>query len=358
MGVLSSLVWLSVGALYFAIPEVSDSPYDRGSVTFDIANDDFGSASDEAYTSGLELSIRVRPPNSVGLASLNSDIKKLRLAEYWGLMLGLDIYTPHQLDEIDVEELRDERPYAAWLYTGLFAEIALAHSPWFSQGFSLYTAELKFGSTGPRTNVQTLHRYWHAFIRDALNRDDFPQDPRGWNVYQIPNHWGVNLKLSQEADIFRYNPFKEEDSESLVHFGLQLGSLAEVQLGNMWIDAAGGVVARMGYMPAAVFDKLTVPSTGREIVDRIPWAAYGFISVRGIASAYNALLDGPPGDNTDYPTKNNFLGRLEAGFVLRAANVEFAFRHVMLSPDLAKRPPARAVWVQNWGRFTLRFLFY
>lgn len=336
---------------------VASAPsYDLGRFTLDIENDDFGSDVDEAFSSGIEVAFRITPGPDWGLADALG--VEAALHEYWGLALGHQIYTPHDLTTIDLNELRGDRRFAGWLYGALFAEIASDRSPWTDDGVSLTRVRAFFGSTGPRIQTASLQRYWHAFIRDALNRRRLPEDPKGWAVYQVPNHWGAGVELEHEADLYRWTHADPGLARSVgSQLGVRLSTLAGARLGNVWIDGQVGAMVRAGLMPRAVFDEMIffAPVGGRR--PKVPVAVYGFVSGRLIASVYDAFLDGPPGAEGPWPERNHVMAKLEAGFAIRWSVVEFMFRHTTLSPDLATRP-REGVWVQNWGRFILSFDFY
>ncbi|MBX2812154.1 MAG: lipid A deacylase LpxR family protein [Myxococcales bacterium] len=336
----------------------TDSPYDRGRFTLHVANDDFGSGYDEAFTSGIEARFRFTPGDNVAVSSAHPELRRLRLHEYWGLSLGQNIYTPALVQVTDVELLRDDRRYAGWLYGTLSVELGLNHSPFLAHGHSLYVVELSLGATGPQTQTESLQRYWHAFIRDVLNRRDEPFDPKGWGVYQVPNHWGVNVRLYQESEFIRWSLAQPDWRRQLgSSFGVRMATKTEVRLGNMWIDGTGGFTIRAGLMPGVVFDDWSLPRLYKGKMVGVPLAVYGFVSGYLRGAIYNALLDGPPGAEGPYPARTYFLTRIEAGFVIRFAAVEFAFRHTTLSPELRNRPPS-GVWIQNWGTISLTFAFY
>jgi hypothetical protein len=338
-------------------PPPFETGYDRGRFTLDVANDDFGSDTDEGFTSGVEAIFRVTPADAWALSSQIPALRSRRVLEYWGLVLGQTIHTPALLQVTDLEVLRNDRRYSGWLYGELRAELALRHSPFLEGGYSFYQVGLTFGTTGPRTQTGPLHRYWHAFIRDVLRRRRLPEDPKGWNVYQVPNHWGLNLAARQEAELFRARlPAPELRRTVGAELGFRIASVVEARAGNMFIDATVGAILRAGLLPEVVFDELSIPGPAGRRFD-VPVAVYGFVSGRLTGALHDTLLEGPPGASGPYPERNRALARLEAGFVLRLSVVEFAFRHVTRSPDLAQRPPG-GVWVQNWGRITLSFAFY
>ncbi len=350
------------GALIFSalLANQTPEPYDRGRFTIKVANDDFGSGYDEAFTSGLEATFRVSPAPARSLRKLFPDSLKDSFAhEYWSLFLGQEIYTPALLISADLEILQRDRPYAGWLFGGLMWEGALRHSLFAEKGTSFLSARLTAGATGPQTQTEALQRYWHAFIRDVLRRRRLPDDPKGWGVYQVPNHVGVNLGLSYEGEIGRLEHssswFLENHGS---RWGVRAGALVEGRLGNMWIDGAVGLSMYAGLLPEMVFAEFT-PWTQQkgEKQDAFPLAIYFFGNGRLIGSAYNALLDGPPGYENNYPERHHILTKIEAGFAIRVSAVEFSFRHTMLSPELKKRPPG-AVWLQNYGTINLSVAYF
>ena len=364
-GICALLIFLSAAQLSDVQPLPAEAIrshgvelYDRGRFSLHVANDDFGSGADEAFTSGIEARFRFSPGSNVALSGLNRWLRTHTLREYWSLAFGQQIYTPAILTTTNLRLLENDRRYAGWLYGVLSTELALNHSPFLSNGHSLFQVELHLGSTGPRTQTESLQRYWHAFIRDALNRRREPFDPKGWGVYQVPNHWGVNIRLYHEAEAIRWTGHDAGLRKRLgSDWSLRLATQTQLRAGNMWIDATIGASLRAGLMPSIVFDawNLPIPYQGRPV--GIPLAIYGFVSGHLTGVAYNALLDGPPGARGSYPDRNSDLTRLEAGFVIRVAAIEFSFRHTLLSPELKRRPPA-GVWTQNWGTLSLSFIFY
>lgn len=351
-------VGLLLAAVLLAQPGLSADPYDRGRFSINVANDDFGSGADEAFTSGVEARIRFTPGENVALSGLADWLGAHRLREYWGIAFGQEIHTPAILQTIDLDILRNDRRYAGWLYGSLSTELALQHSPFLAKGQSLYVIELHVGATGPQTQTEAIQRYWHAIVREALNRRLEPFDPRGWGVYQVPNHFGVNLRVYNESEIIRWDSAGAALKRKLgSDWGFRLASQTQLRAGNMWIDGTIGFTARAGLLPKIVFDTWDLPTMYQGQKLGIPLAIYGFVSGQMTGVVYNALLDGPPGAEGPYPERNSYLTRIEAGFVIRAAAIEFAFRHTLLSPELKNRPLS-GVWFQNWGTISLSFLFY
>jgi hypothetical protein len=141
-----------------------------------------------------------------------------------GFVLGQTIFTP---DDIAVRRpIRDDRPYAGYLYGGmrLYAEQLRPAAP-----DGLQTWELNLGLIGPRSQAEDVQNGVHQLI-DV-------QQANGWH-HQLDHEPTVNL----------YYERKWRLSTALDEQGRQIAVLPHVTgaLGNVYTYAGGGLTLAIG----------------------------------------------------------------------------------------------------------------
>jgi hypothetical protein len=200
----------------------------RATTTLDIDNDSLLLRRDDGlYTSGLRISQGFRVRSSGGWRTA-------------GWRVGQQLYTPSST-RLAPEQLRPfDRPYAGWLYAGLFYRVEDADGSELAFG-------LDVGCLGPCAQG--------GRTQDALHRWLNQPEPRGWSS-QIPNEVGVVAHLGGRGPYYRLGP----------HADLRPGIAA--RLGNIFTDLSGDLTLRIGELwPSAT-----------------KGAAYGFLraGVRGV----------------------------------------------------------------------------
>lgn len=185
----------------------------RPTTTLDIDNDSLLLRNDDGlYTSGLRLSQSFRVRSREGWRSA-------------GWRVGQQLYTasdarrtPSQLGPLD-------RPYAAWLYAGMFYRVE-----------ELDGSELAFGldvgCLGPCAQGQRTQEWLHRLLNQP--------EPQGWRT-QLSNEMGVVAHVGGRGPYYRFGP----------HTDLRPGIAA--RLGNIFTDLSGDLTLRFGELqPSAI----------------------------------------------------------------------------------------------------------
>lgn len=223
--------------------------------------------------------------------------------------LGQDMYTPAPGREPGrVPDWRDDRPYAAWLYTTTTARVLSERS--------LRTVSLSLGVTGPPAlgefSQKTAHRLTGVYSRA----------PVGWNT-QIGFEPGINFAV-REA---RRMAFRAPSGRAL----LDLIPHAGASLGNILTEAEAGVQARAGV-------NLSNPWWTSEWRARSHIEVYLLAGARGEAVARNITLDG----NTLGPDRRvdrvPFVGEYRVGVGARFGNVLGEWRAVTRGQEYRTGP--------------------
>lgn len=231
----------------------------RSTTTLDIDNDSLLLRNDDGlYTSGLRLSQSFR----------------LRSREGWrsaGWRVGQQLYTardatrpPEQLQPLD-------RPYAGWLYAGMFYRVEGVDGSELAFGLDL-------GCIGPCSQGRRTQELLHRLL-------DQPE-PQGWRS-QLSNQVGVVAHVGGRGP---YYPLGR-------HVDLRPG--ISVRLGNIFTDVSGDITLRAGDLQ---------PSASSA-------TAYGFLRAGLRAVVHDATLQGGwIGNETQRTVRPERLtGELEAG---------------------------------------------
>jgi hypothetical protein len=347
-------VCLTLGAAV-AAPGTSASE-DAGRLSLDLVNDAWSTGQDEGFSARFRLVLRTAPFIGDGFSDLLPQRWPI-VAEYWSVGAQFDIYTPTDLSADTVEELIDDRPYAGYL-SGIFgSELVFHDSPFIDDGYSLVATSFELGWVGPGTGAGTFQREWHEWLRNLLNRNVTPREPRGWGVYEVPNALLVSFRARYETEAFkwrRFHPRRYQRKGSELQ--TQLTGFLDCSLGTLRVSCEYGTLFRAGWMPDIALEGLLPVSFWNDARSggrpRSPLSAYVFVGVGGDVVAYNAFLDGPPG--TDSPTIEKRLAgaKGQIGFLVRWRSFEFFYRHMVLTREV-RTVPLDGVNPQQLGQFIL-----
>ncbi len=272
-------------------------------------------ATDESYTNGLLYSQLYNPDCNPPWAERFG--KRLRgwlfpgsradVALGWEV--GQHLFTPTDLEREELIE--DDRPYAAWLYGGLFYVLTATESK------RQQTLELQFGLVGPAALGEEVQEGVHELISSQL--------PRGWDN-QIPNEPGVSLIY-----LWRQR-FGGGTADIVPHLG---GALGTIQ-----IYANAGLTLRLGKNISGfpvLQNRMTAaePEVSRK---RRRWEAYLFAGADARALAHNIFLDGTVFRDSHSVDKESFVYDLKAGFSARYKSFRFTYTFVRRSKEFSPLP--------------------
>ncbi|HUO10369.1 MAG TPA: lipid A deacylase LpxR family protein [Phycisphaerae bacterium] len=187
------------------------------------------SQTDKHYTSGVGASASFQAPFIdqllSGIPSINNEFDPAKSDYAMGLVGNLQIFTPADLSQS--APIPNDRPYAGWLYAGIFAQRAnrFATVPvWESLEFDL-------GLVGPSSlaeNAQSMiHTYYH-FTK-----------PEGWNN-----------QINDEPDFdFKYNRRWRFELAKSHHYtpGFQILPDVGLTAGSIYDEVHAGATFRLGW---------------------------------------------------------------------------------------------------------------
>jgi hypothetical protein len=222
----------------------------------------------------------------------------------YGLSVGQSIFTPEDRDSREL--VRDDRPYAGWLYGGL-ALVA-------DTGKELDTFELNLGVVGPSAKGEQVQNSIHEWIGS--------RETRGWDN-QLHDEFGAVLFYEH-----KWRGLLETNPGGL---GIDVTPHVGGAFGNVFTYAAGGATLRFGqdlpadYGPPRVRPALAGsgffhPSGG------FGW--YLFAGVEGRAVARDIFLDGNTFKDSHSVDKKPFVADLQVGLAITIQAIRIAFTQV------------------------------
>ena len=291
-----ALAWAAPAGAQEAPEREGDQWYD-GTFSLQIENDKI-SRTDRHYTNGFRLAW-VSDRKEGGPEWMRDTLEflypsSLKAARI-GFSFGQTIFTPNDIEAREL--IRDDRPYAGWLFAG-----ASLHGE--SQGGPLDildTIEVTVGIVGPQ-----------AFGREAQNNiHNFMgvDESNGWDN-QLQNEPAVNLMLERR---WRHKPLTVSGIEADVipHVG---GSA-----GNVFTFGGAGLIFRLGqdlaidYGPAHIQPSLSGPEL---MAEDHGFAWYLFAGAEGRGVLRNIFLDGNSFADSHGVDHKPFVGDLQAGLTV------------------------------------------
>ena len=287
-------------------------------ISIQFENDFFGGGTDRHFTHGTRIECLTGPQKWIaqGADKLpwfssekafgHSDEPLKGRAAF---SLGQSIFTPENTAAAQV--VPEDRPYAGWLYVG-FGLVA-------NQGTRRYDKlELEIGMVGPYSFAKEVQTFWHSLFGLQI--------PRGWDN-QLKTELGAVLYYEQARRYDRRVVIGLE-ADIIPHFG---GSL-----GNVFTNAAGGIVFRLGSkldddfgpprirpnLPGGVFFR---PGKG------FNW--YLFAGLEGRAVLRNIFLDGNTFTDSHRVDKKYLVGDAQAGVVMQWNRFRIAYTQIFRTKE-------------------------
>jgi hypothetical protein len=208
--------------------------------------------------------------------------------------LGQAIYTPTDPNRRDV--IKDDRPYAGWLYLG-FAYNARTER-W------METSEIDIGMIGPAS----LARQSQDFIHDLRGFERF----QGWGN-QLHDELGLQFVRERKDRVFQYADRDGPQMDAITHYGYSLGNVRtylnagiEMRIGSYLPNDFGTSPIR----PAGDSNAPLSRYTSRRMANS---GMHLFLSLDGRAVAHDIFLDGNTFSDSHSVDKEYFVGDVAAG---------------------------------------------
>ena len=286
--------------VFSAASSRADDGWERASLTLTEEND--SSLSDRNYTQGAKIQFLSTDHTDRGcFTSVMPSLGYAAPRWKWGFDLGHQIFTPEDLSEHKL--IRDDRPYAGWLYGGLIFQQRGTNA---SGTPVMETFHLRGGVVGPDSQADHAQVSWHR----TFGFDN----PNGWRN-QLKNEVGGQILYDRRyryalGDVWSVQFFPE----------------GGVELGNVRIDAHAGGVLRAGYNIPNEFG-LGRSGPGAD------FGCYLFAGVTGYAVALDIFLDGNNFRDSHSVDKHELVGEGRVGIAFTTRHVELSVTHVRRSHE-------------------------
>jgi hypothetical protein len=276
----------------------------------------FGPHQDRHYTQGLKVSLFSDDDFMTNTAaSVNGFLPELGITptadDFAWVILGQNIYTPQNL--LTSAPIKNDRPYAGWLYTGPIFQRREKISDHFAV---MENFEINLGVVGPASLAEEAQKTVHRWL--------FPDDiPQGWGN-QLKNEPGLVLKYERQ---WRWSPADATARyfDVLPHIGGDLG--------NVFTLATGGLSMRAGWNLPDNFGEQIIDSPATTsspfMADSRFFSAYFFGGVDGRAVAHDITLDGNSFRDGPSVEKYPLVADLSWGFAIQvSSHLEVAYVHI------------------------------
>ncbi len=301
-------------------------------------NDFFGGGTDRHFTHGTRLSCLTEPIAWITDTAARmpwfdpaevTAMRNGRIQARASLSLGQNIYTP---EDITARKLiRNDRPYAGWLYLG-FGLVA-------NQGSERYDkVEFNIGVVGPASMAREVQRGWHSLF--DLRR------PRGWDN-QLENEPAVVIFYEQARRYGIQNVFLGLDLDVIPHLGAALG--------NVFTYGAAGFTVRVG--PALEKDfgppriRPSLPGAGYFMhSEGVVW--YLFAGLEGRAVLHNIFLDGNTFADSHSVDRNVWVGDLQAGAAIQVHSLRLTYTQILRTKEFRGQTSP-----DNFGSLSISYQF-
>lgn len=289
-------------ALFFSTASLrADDGWERASLTLIEEND--VALSDRNYTQGAKIQFLSGDHTFRGwfnalAPSVGYDAPNWK----WGLEAGHQVYTPEKITEHRL--IRDDRPYAGWLYGGLIFQQRGTNA---GGAGVMGTYRLRVGTVGPDSQADHAQVSWHR----TFGFDE----PNGWRN-QLRNELGIQFGYDR-----RHRYVLCGDAWSVQFF-----PEGGVELGNIRVDAHLGGMLRAGWNIPNEF------GLGGSTHDA-DFGVHLFGGVTGYAVALDIFLDGNNFRDSHSVDKHELVGEARVGIAFTTRHVEFTVTHVRRSNE-------------------------
>lgn len=207
-----------------------------------------------------------------------------------GYILGQLIFTPESISTTRL--LRKDRPYAGYLYGGVYVQRANDHT--------FDHAQLDIGVVGPASQADHIQKDIHDW-RDL-------DEPKGWNN-QLDNEITAQIYLRRKWRL-DLDPLQLPD----VQLSQQLIPQVELAVGSVYRHVSAGATWRIGHNlpddfgPGRLGDVASAtggPSKGR--------GAYGFLRLAGRAVEHDLFLEGNSYKESHGVDAETLVGEIQVG---------------------------------------------
>jgi hypothetical protein len=284
--------------------------------SFQLENDVFASSGDRYYTHGTQLSYMHMVPEDYWLNDIALKFPFYSSGQYEHAVnhtLGQKIFTPSDTKAISL--VKDDRPYAGYLYYTITALARITRNQFYDEGNLM---GFTIGVVGPGSGARELQNWYH----DSIGIDS----PRGWDN-QLKNEPALGLSYSRIWSIVL--PISN---------GYEFGVTPHITgvFGNVYTYGAGGVMFRLG---THLKGDLSPPNISPgfpgasffDLSEKYNW--YLFAGHESRIVARNIFLDGNTFQSGPHVDKELVVGDYQFGFAIHFNKMRFAISHMLRTKE-------------------------
>lgn len=237
-----------------------------------------------------------------------------------GFFLGQNIYTPDRVDK-PWRRNPEDRVYAGWLYTGLFAQRATDDV--------MDHVELNIGVIGPSSKAQWVQEEIHDIIDSSA--------PIGWED-QIGDELAVDIMVMRQQRLADGWLKPTESTDVITEYGFTVGSVHR--------HVQAGVTFRYGHNLGKTFvpGRLELPSGVATLRDESVESTYVFARFAGKAIEHNRFLTG-----LDHEP---LMGEFQIGAVYKRDRMELGYSQTFYTQEFEEQSG-----VDSIGALTVSWVF-
>jgi hypothetical protein len=284
-----------------------DPTDDKGTLSLQWENDQFGGNTDQHYTNGLRASYLLSSHDTpVAVAEIARGLPFFPLEGdvRLGFSIGQSIFTPHHGETWT--GVNYGRPFAGWLYGGVQVTN--------DTGRQLDGFEIQMGVIGPSAGADAVQDWYH----DLTGSNRF----RGWDD-QLSDEFGIVVAYERKWRLM----VEREPGDLGIAFEPSVGAA----IGNVFTYAAVGGMLKVGSDVSSDWGppraRPALSGTGAfKPVDDFEW--YLFAGVEGRAVARNIFLDGNTFQDSQHVDKKTFVADFQAGGSVTIGDVRLTYTQV------------------------------
>ncbi len=296
-------------------------------------------STDRHYTSGQKIDFAWQPDWARKAANALPfwDRTNETTTAAFGVSAALLIFTPANLDINPPDP--DDRPYAGWLYAGLYFQRARDLTPRIG---TFEHIEVDLGVVGPSSLAEEAQREIHRIIND--------DQPEGWD-HQLKDEFAINVMYRRKLRL----RLEEQGDKDKLRWGLDFIAEGGFDVGTVYRQGVLGATFRFGqnlpddYGPARIAD--VGAATGRRRGDRFAW--YLFARVQGRAVEHNIFLDGNTWRDSRSVSKEPLVGELHVGGVIVLfEHLEIGYSQTFLTDEFKSQSSddSFGAWTIAWSK--------
>ncbi|MCE5181634.1 MAG: lipid A deacylase LpxR family protein [Betaproteobacteria bacterium] len=226
---------------------------------------------------------------------------------------GQMMFTPRDRSRSDL--IRDDRPYAGWLYLGLGYNARNAQQ--------MDTVEVNLGVVGPAA----LARQSQEFVHDLRGIARF----NGWNN-QINNELGFQLVAERKNRIWSEGGANLQ-FDAITHYGASLGNIRTYLNTGMELRAGSRIPNDFGTSPIRPAGDSNAPLEGSVTRRFSDGGLHAFLSADARAVARDIFLDGNTFSDSHSVDKKRFVGDLATGIAWQWSGGKITYARYVRSKE-------------------------